>query len=601
MKTKEIIAGIDLGTTNSEIAIYIDRKIEIVKEDDRAMVPSVVGLDPDGNLMVGEKARNQFVLYPENTITSVKRKMGSKERIFLGDKDYSPQEISAMILRELKQRAERFAGQPISKAVITVPAYFSDVQRQATREAGAIAGLEVVRILNEPTAACLAYESIRSDDAHTILAFDLGGGTFDVSIVAVQGDLVEVIASHGDNHLGGDDFDELIFNRILTDFYHGQTKSQSLTATGVNRLKRSAEMVKMRLSEDFYGKVIEDNLPLQDGKMDHLNIELSRRDFEDLSKPLLSKTVASIHHTLAAAGKKPKDIDAVILVGGSTRMPAICKLIEDELSLTPRQDIHPDLAVVYGAAVMASRIMGTKDQRILIDITPYTFGTSAFGDIDGQFAPYKFVPIIKSGTPLPVSRSEELYTIIPGQSRFNCNIFQGENSDARKNLMVGEFVVDNLSPDEPDGSPIVVHMNLDLDGILRVTATEKNTGLSKNVVIERSMDKLSPEAIKKSQESIAKLFGETDAGDINTVDVESEITEFDDHDPHLKSNPMSSRYTDLVKRVEKSKGNMDDIDRADSRKLCNNLRAARDANDKNEFDRLYTELEDLLFYVETGE
>ena len=370
MKSDDVIIGIDLGTTNSEVAVYHEGKVRIVSENGQAMVPSAVSLSPDGQLLVGEEARNSFALYPERTVKSIKRKMGSTDTVKLGEKEFTPQQISAIILRELKARSERFIGSSVSKAVITVPAYFSDAQRQATRDAGTIAGLEVVRILNEPTAACLAYDNSVDDGVKTMMAFDLGGGTFDVSIVHIEGDLVEVISSHGDNHLGGDDFDELIFDRVLKEVYEKQKDADSLNAISVNRLKRAAEAAKIHLTNEYYSRIIEDNLETVNGAKEHLEMELSRDEFESMIESLLSKTLTSVHQAMADASKKPKDIDGIILVGGSSRMPIVSEYLERELGKVPRQDVHPDLAVTYGAGVMAARMMGMSDQRILVDITP---------------------------------------------------------------------------------------------------------------------------------------------------------------------------------------------------------------------------------------
>ena len=598
MKSDDIIIGIDLGTTNSEVAVYHKDKIEIVSENNRAMVPSVVSLSPDGQLLVGDEARNSFALYPERTVKSIKRKMGSSEKVKLAEKEFTPQELSAIILRELKARAERFINCPVSKAVVTVPAYFSDAQRQATRDAGTIAGLEVVRILNEPTAACLAYDNSLDEGVKTMMAFDLGGGTFDVSVVHLEGDLVEVIASHGDNHLGGDDFDDLIFNHILKQVNERQENSVSLNAISLNRLKRAAEVAKIHLTNEYYCKVIEDNLETINGGKEHLEMELSRDEFESMIESLLSKTLASVHQAMADAGKKPKDIDGIILVGGSSRMPIVSEYLERELGKVPRQDVHPDLAVTYGAGVMAARMMGSSDQRILVDITPYTFGTSAMGRVNDDYVPYKFVPIIKAGTPLPVTRSEQFFTMVDGQLQCDCTIFQGESDDARKNIMVGNFMVEGLSRKAPAGSPIVVHMSLDLDGILRVTAEEKQTGLSKNVVIENTLDKLSDEALAKSQREIDKMFR---ADGQEPVSFEDKHTHSDAIDVPSGNSAQSRKCLDLLKRIEKSMEKMDNVDQEDAEKLSKELKEAMADNNVDEMKRIAEELEDLIFYVETGQ
>lgn len=595
MNTDDPIIGIDLGTTNSEVAVFKDGRVEIVVENNRDMLPSVVGLDNSGQLIVGDEARNQYVLYPERTIKSIKRKMGSDEKVRLGDKEYLPQEISAIILRELKARAERCLGHRVAKAVITVPAYFSDAQRQATRDAGAIAGLEVVRILNEPTAACLAYESTASQSVKNVLAFDLGGGTFDVSVVKMQGDLVEVIASHGDNRLGGDDFDELLLHHILKEYYKQQQTSAALAATSLSRLQRSAEAAKIRLSDDYYTAIIEDNLSAEDGVAVHLETEVSRDQFEAVIGSLLAKTLTSVHHALAQARLKPADIDEAILVGGSTRIPAVSRLLNAEIAVQPRQDVHPYLAVAYGAGVMAARLMGAKDQRILVDITPYTFGTSAFALLNGEYVPYAFVPIIKASTPLPVRRSDLFYTLQDGQDVVDCSIFQGDHDDARQNILVGKFRVEGLSDEAPAGNPIVIHMHLDLDGILRVTATEKRTGLSKNVTIEHSLDKLDADAVARSREQVAQLFGGDTLGGGDLDDEgEAPILAPPDADRH-----NAGTCREILRRLEAAKARMDDVDRKDAESLANELNAAMANGDDKKIGALITSMEDLLFFLET--
>ncbi|MCK4983315.1 MAG: Hsp70 family protein, partial [Victivallaceae bacterium] len=428
----EPVIGIDLGTTNSEVAVCINGKIEIIGENDNPMLPSVVGISPDGKLIIGSEARNQYALYPEKTLKSIKRKMGSDEKVSLGEKEYLPQEISAMILRKLKENAEKRLKQKVSKAVITVPALFNDAQRQATRDAGKIAGLEVLRIINEPTAACLAYENKDVDKAKYVLAFDLGGGTFDVSLVKVEDDVTEVIVSHGDNHLGGDDFDQVISEWLQQAIYDEQKSPNKLSKLAEYRLDKAAEAAKMQLSESAYANIIENNLTSESTKSLSLEKELSVSKFNELIQPFVSKTVLAVRQCLADAKMKPAEIDEIILVGGSTRSSIIKDTIEKEFGVRPRNDINPDLAVVYGAAIMAARLMGEEDHRILVDITPYTFGVSCMGELNGETSPFRFAPIIKAGSPLPINKEEIFYTMYDNQETVEVRVFQGENEDARK-------------------------------------------------------------------------------------------------------------------------------------------------------------------------
>jgi len=323
----ELIVGIDLGTTNSEVAAFVDGKVVMISSRTKNMLPSVVGLSLSGDLLVGEAARNQLALYPERTVRSIKRKMGSNETVLLGDRSFTPQEISSLILRELASWASQQLGQPVEKAVITVPAYFSDAQRQATREAASLAGLEAVRILNEPTAASLAYGE---GSRHTAMVYDLGGGTFDVSIVALEGDVTEVLASHGDNQLGGDDFNDLLAEHLLSAFQskHGVDLRNGHPVARA-RIWWAAEEAKRRLSFDPEVTVREEALTSVDGMPLHLELEITREEYEDLIRPLVEQTLEHMSKTLADAGKAPSELDAILLVGGSTRTPLVARMIEE--------------------------------------------------------------------------------------------------------------------------------------------------------------------------------------------------------------------------------------------------------------------------------
>ncbi len=594
----EYVIGVDLGTTNSAVAVCRDGRIEILPgEDGIELLPSCVALTPENELLVGEQARNQLVLHPERTVRSIKRKMGTDERVQLGDNEYSPSEISAIILRELKLRAERHLGEAVSKAVITIPAYFSDAQRNATREAGVMAGLEVLRIINEPTAACLAYEPEADDRAGTVMAFDFGGGTFDVSIVNLDKDLVEVIASHGDTHLGGDDIDELIVQRLREELARSTGPGKDLTEIAANRLWRAAEQAKIQLSDRPYARIIEDSIEMTDGTREHLEYELAREELEELIEPLLQKTMASVREALNSAGKTRADIADVLLVGGSTRVSAVPERLRRELGCEPRSSVHPERAVVYGAAVMAGRLMGQDSQRILVDITPYTFGTSAVGMLEGEPSRHLFCPIIKAGTPLPAAKSEVFYTMVDGQARVEVTVFEGEDEDARRNILIGRFMIEGLDPDAEESSPVIVTMTLDLDGILRVTAVEKATGLSKNVVIERALDKLSGEALDASRKEIARLFGEV-GGVPQGPGTEGTGTDLPDEEEEGTDALRQARR--LLRRLHRAKRDMDDVDREDAELLETKLRTALDEGNQEECERLTIEVEDLLFYVESA-
>jgi len=402
---KDIIVGIDLGTTNSEIAVWRDGHPVVLADDSgRKILPSVVGVTETGALLVGEEARNQALLHPERTVRSVKRRMGKDERIRLGDRDYAPQEISAMILRRLKEIAERRLGHPVTKAVITVPAYFSDAQRQATREAGEIAGLEPVRILNEPTAAALTYEAGQGEGKR-IVVYDLGGGTFDVSVVRIQDGVVEVVSGHGNNHLGGDDFDAKLAGHILDHLRikHGVDVTGDLRAMA--RITRAAEDAKKRLSDEPFVRVEEEYLADSDGKPVNLSLEIGRDTYEELIEPFIEETLDAVHVALKGAGLTVSQVDEILLVGGATRTPLIRRRLEETFDMAPRGEVDPDLCVALGAAIQAAAIAGEEVSAVLVDVTPYSFGISVLGEIDGEPYPYRFAPIIPKNTPIPVRRS----------------------------------------------------------------------------------------------------------------------------------------------------------------------------------------------------
>ena len=521
----DIIVGIDLGTTNSEVAALVNGKVEVLAADGEEIMPSYVGLSPEGQLLVGTPARNQYILYPERTVKSIKRLMGSDQRVVLGEQTYSPAEISALILRALKTRAEAALGAPVTRAVITVPAYFSDAQRQATRDAGEIAGLEVVRILNEPTAAALAYGADRQED-RTVLVYDLGGGTFDVSLVQVHGEITEVLASHGNTHLGGDDFDQLLLDFVHERFRAAGGPDLRADRRAMSRLLHAVEEAKKRLSFEPYAQLREEHLAERAGVPVHLDLEVSREEYEDLIRHLIEGTLDSVHQALADAGKRPDQVDDILLVGGATRTPLISRLLEEKTGLVPRQDLHPDLCVALGAGVLAARLAGHEVDRVLVDISPYSFGPSHLGFRHGVPYEHCYHPIIARNTPLPVSRTDSYFTIVDNQEAWRVSIYQGDDPDALNNILVGQFLIEGLSR-VPAGNEILCRMDLDLDGILRVTATEKRTGLAKHITIEGATTALSEDEIAQARRRTAELFGDEDEDDLDADDavVEGEFTD----------------------------------------------------------------------------
>jgi molecular chaperone DnaK len=520
----EVIVGIDLGTTNSEIAAFVDGKPQIIGSGSGDMLPSCVGLTPDGELLIGEAARNQMLLYPDRTVRSVKRLMGSNQSVTLGDKTYAPAEISALILRELARWAQDRLGQPITKAVITVPAYFSDAQRNATREAGQLAGLEVVRIINEPTAASLAYGLDADARRRTVMVYDLGGGTFDVAIVRIEGDVTEVLSSHGNNRLGGDDFDEKLVDHLLAKFREQHDVDLRDRNPGAYaRLWWAAENAKKQLSAAPFARVQEESLIQVDGRPLHLDVEVTRAEDAPMIRPLLEQTIDSASKALSDAGLVPGSLDEILLVGGSTRTPLVVEMLEKLCHKTPRQDLHPDLCVALGAGVLASRLAGHDVQRVLVDVSPFSFGISHLGERDGQAYPHCYRPTIKRNTPLPVTRTEEYYTAADFQTAVEFDVYQGDDPDAMRNVHVGHFRIEGLkSIDGPN--TVLCRMRLDLDGILHVTAIEKDTGLSKHVAISGATTRRTATDITRGREELDRLFATRAAAtDDDEVGVDAEI------------------------------------------------------------------------------
>src|SRR5262245_5073089 len=458
----ELIVGIDLGTTNSEIAIVRDGQPHVLAEDGDPILPSFVGLSDDGRLLVGNAARNQWVLAPERTVKSIKRKMGQDVKVQLGDQEYSPQEISAMILRKLKDRAEAELGQNVRKAVITVPAYFNDAQRQATREAGELAGLEVVRILNEPTAAALTYDP-GPRDLQRVLVYDLGGGTFDVSIVQAQEGVVEVLASHGDTQLGGDDFDEILMNYVAERFQGEHGVDVRGNRVSEARLLNAVEVAKRHLSDHQFARIEEEFIAEKDGVALHLTAEVGREEYEELIRPLLDRTMDHLQQSLDDARLTARQVDRVVLVGGSTRTPLVSRLLEERLGQAPHREVNPDLCVAMGAAVQGAIIAGQDVGAVLVDITPHSLGIKCL-DVGGDdFMPFefRFAPIILRNTPLPASRSEVFRTVHDRQPVVEIDVYQGESDDVRRNHRVGRFMIEGLAQ-VPAGNQIVVQLDLNL-------------------------------------------------------------------------------------------------------------------------------------------
>jgi len=492
--------GIDLGTTNSAVAIWEDGAPRLLPVDGADTMPSVVGLTPDGVVLVGAAARNQALLHPERTVASVKRRMGSTEPVELGDRQLSPGEVSALILRRLVAAASDALDRPVTDAVITVPAYFNDAQRAATREAGEIAGLNVLRVINEPTAAALCYAG-RDERERKLLVFDLGGGTFDVSIVRTRGDLIEVLASHGDTALGGDDFDAAFAEQLRAVFEEKAGVEVGRDPRATIRLLRAAERAKINLSTESYSRVIEEHLAQRDGVGVHLDHEVSRHGFQELIEPWLQHAREAVHVAMRDADVRAPDLDDIVLVGGSSRIPRVAEMLQNLLGCAPRADVDPDKAVALGAAIQAARLAGAAVDHILVDVAPHSLGVSCLGTLDGRPSPHLFQAIIRRNTPLPVSRTEVFYTVIDGQPKTEVEVVQGEDRDARNNRLLGRFTVDGLDRDAPEGSPVHFRFELDLDGILHVEVSERHGTASEAITIADTFERLSGEELAAAREA----------------------------------------------------------------------------------------------------
>jgi molecular chaperone DnaK len=512
--------GIDLGTTNSLVAVIENSQPRVLQRGEERLVPSVVGVAEDGRIIVGQAALNQYVLAPERTVRSIKRKMGSDERVRLGDREYLPEEISAFILRHLKTMAEEVLGDEVDRAVITVPAFFNDGQRTATKRAGELAGFEVLRIINEPTAAALAY-GIEKQMDQFLMVYDLGGGTFDVSVIEQMGEVLEVRASHGNVHLGGDDFDERLLQHLIAELSSEHRYDFQADRRAMARLTRAAEKVKIALSDAPYARAAEEFLARYNGQIAHLNAEIARDEFERMIDDLLRSTLDSIDRALKDAQLKPEQLQRVLLVGGSTRIPRVASLIADHVGIEPAMEINPDEAVALGAAVQAAIINGEPVSAMLIDVSPHTLGIAVAEVIFGNIVPGGFGPIIRRNTTIPTTKSERFHTITPMQDTVEIEVYQGESPVVAENTPLGSFKLTSIPPAEDPSQQreVIVEFSYNLDGIVEVTARDRRGERREMMTVNTAAvrrDAAEPEAlhhfdpklerdIKRSLESAARL------------------------------------------------------------------------------------------------
>ncbi|WP_459540943.1 molecular chaperone DnaK [Negativicoccus succinicivorans] len=504
------VIGIDLGTTNSVVAVMEGGEpVVITNAEGSRLTPSVVGFSKTGERLVGQLAKRQAVSNPDRTISSIKRHMGTNYKVNIDDKAYTPQEISAMVLQKLKQDAEAYLGEKVEKAVITVPAYFTDSQRQATKDAGAIAGLEVLRIINEPTAAALAY-GLDKDEAHTILVFDLGGGTFDVSILDLAEGVFEVKATQGNNHLGGDDFDKKIMDWIIGEFKKTNGVDLSRDKMALQRLKEAAEKAKIELSGVLSTNI---NLPFisadSNGQPMHLDLNLSRAKFNELTEDLVQATMEPTRKAIADSGLAVSDIDKILLVGGSSRIPAVQEAIQKILGKEPSKGINPDESVAIGAAVQAGVLVGEVKDVLLLDVTPLSLGIETLGGV--------FTKIIDRNTTIPTSKSQVFSTAADNQPAVDIHVLQGERNMAADNKTLGRFELSGI-PAAPRGVPqIQVTFDIDANGIVHVSAKDLGTGKEQTITITSSSG-LSDDEIERMVKE-AKLHEEEDEKKKEEVEV----------------------------------------------------------------------------------
>ncbi|MDR2522881.1 MAG: molecular chaperone DnaK [Synergistaceae bacterium] len=481
------VVGIDLGTTNSCIAVQEGDQTTIISNaEGMRTTPSVVAFTKEGERLVGQLAKRQAIVNADRTVISIKREMGTDHRVTIDDKKYTPQEISAMVLQKLKRDAEDYLGEPVKQAVITVPAYFTDAQRQATKDAGTIAGLEVLRIINEPTAACLAYGENKQEE-HKILVFDLGGGTFDVSILDVGEGVFEVLATAGDNRLGGDDWDNRIVDWMTSEFKKAEGVDLKNDRMAMQRLREAAEKAKVELSSMMETTISLPFITANQSGPKHLEMKLSRSKFEEMTADLMDRTINPSKRAIEDSGLKIGDIDKILLVGGSTRMPMVQKKIVELLGKEPTKGINPDECVAAGAAIQGAILKGDHKDIVLVDVTPLSLGLETLGGV--------FTKIIERNTAIPVSKSQVFTTAANNQTQVEIMVLQGERAMASDNVKLGQFVLDGIPP-APRGIPQVeVTFNIDVNGILNVSAKDKGTGKNQKITIQSS--NLSKEEIER--------------------------------------------------------------------------------------------------------
>ena len=552
------IIGIDLGTTNSCVAVMEGGEPVVIANSEGARTtPSVVGFTKTGDRLVGQVAKRQAITNPDNTVSSIKRQMGTDHKVTLNGKEYTPQQVSAMILQKLKADAEAYLGETVTEAVITVPAYFNDSQRQATKDAGTIAGLNVRRIINEPTAAALAYGVDKEDD-QKIMVYDLGGGTFDVSIIEMGDGVTEVLATNGDTHLGGDDFDQRIIDWMADAFQTENGIDLRKDKMAAQRLKEAAEKAKIELSSAMSSQI---NLPFITADATgpkHLDMTLTRAKFNELTADLVDRTMTPVRKALQDAGLRASDLKKALMVGGSTRIPAVYDAVKKELNCEPFKGINPDECVAVGAAIQGGVLNGEKKGLLLLDVTPLSLGIETLGGVCTK--------IIDRNTTIPTHKSQVFSTAADNQPSVEVNVLQGEREFARDNKSLGVFHLDGIAP-APRGVPqIEVTFDIDANGIVKVSAKDLGTGKEQNITITASTN-MSKEDIDKAVKE-AEQFAADDKKKREEVDIrngadqmvfqtEKMLKENGDKLPADVKSDAEAKLADLKTAVQS--GNVDDI------------------------------------------
>ncbi len=541
------IIGIDLGTTNSCVAVYEGSEPIVIPNPEGARTtPSVVAFSKTGERMVGQVAKRQAITNPDRTVMSIKRHMGTDYKVTIDGKNFTPQEISAMILQKLKADAEAYLGSPVTEAVITVPAYFSDAQRQATKDAGKIAGLEVKRIINEPTAAALAY-GMDKEENQKVMVFDLGGGTFDVSLLEISDGVFEVLATNGDTHLGGDDFDQRVIDWMADQFQRDHGIDLRKDKMVLQRLKDAAEKAKIELSGMTSSNI---NLPFitatAEGPL-HFEATLTRAEFDRITADLVERTMVPTKKALADAGLNVNQVDKVLLVGGSTRIPAVQDAVKKFIGKDPFKGINPDECVAIGAAIQGGVLGGDVKDLLLLDVTPLSLGIETLGGV--------FNKIIDRNTTIPVKKSQVYSTAADGQTSVEIHVLQGEREMAAGNTTLGRFVLDGIAP-APRGVPqIEVTFDIDANGIVNVSATDKGTGKEQHITITSSTN-MSKEDIDKAVKD-AEKYAEEDKKQKEAVDTknraESLIFQSEKTLSEIGDKVPESELTDVKAAIEKLK------------------------------------------------